>query len=190
MKLTDSRRGRSWARGCRMAAHGSLERPRDQTWCPAVQPPSRSASRAFAGWSPPPRRPARVSPASPCRTAPCCTSASRARHRGDQSVAAHRFQGDEAMRLAEIRAGLGRSRRTRALLFPPSWLSARAASRSAVVAVLHGGIRGGADRAAHCHRYGPHQAGQRGRSRRRVFRLATILRLEERGHATDAARHT
>ena len=31
--------------------------------------------------------------------------------------------------------------------------------------------------------------GQRGRRRCRVFRLATILRLEESWHATDAPRH-
>ena len=101
-----------------------------------------------------------------------------AAHRGEQPVA-RRSQGDEAMKLPKYVQALGRSRWSRALLFPPPWLSARAPARPALVAVLHGSIRGRALRAAHCHRCGPHQAGQRGRRRRRVFRLATILRLEK-----------
>jgi integrase len=56
----------------------------------------------------------------------------------------------------------GRSRRPRLSLSPPSRFAARALARSALVTEFHGGIRSGDERAAHCHRRGPHQTGQRG----------------------------
>ena len=111
-----------------------------------------------------------------------------AAHRGEQPVA-RRSQGDEAMKLPKYvqhwvdhdgrahcyfrRRGYPRVRLP-GLPWSPSFMAAYEAAL---------------DRAAHRHRCGPHQAGQRERRRRRVFRLATILRLEKCRHATHAARN-
>src|SRR5262249_44243066 len=143
-----------------------------------------STDRHSPAYSNRPPRPARASRAPrSTRIESCCNSARPSppsrKIRGRSTNSARRNPNNE---IAEIRAGVGRrSRRPSGLLSPPPWLSARAASRSAVVAELHGRLRSGDERAAHRYRRRSRQARIGGRSHRRLFRLATFFTSKSAG---------